>query len=114
VQALAQPAHVQLTLFPDFVCKADELALDFDRWREVVLADPDGALTPLQRAALEALDAQLAAMSGSDKPFWEEDALADALEWGRVRQLAKDTLRAFGWAMAVPPKDRAVYVGNPD
>ncbi len=30
LQALAMPAEVQLTLFPDFVCKADELALDFD------------------------------------------------------------------------------------
>jgi hypothetical protein len=31
VQALAQPAEVQLSLLPDFVCKADELALDFDQ-----------------------------------------------------------------------------------
>ncbi len=30
ITALAQPAEVQLSLFPDFVCKADELALDFE------------------------------------------------------------------------------------
>ncbi len=30
VVALAQSADVQLSLFPDFVCKADELALNFE------------------------------------------------------------------------------------
>ena len=30
LQALAMPAEIQLGLFPDWVCKADELALDFN------------------------------------------------------------------------------------
>jgi hypothetical protein len=37
IQLLASPAEFQLKMLPDFVCKADELALDFDLWREAVL-----------------------------------------------------------------------------
>ena len=37
VQLLACPPEIQLKMLPRFVCKADELALDFDLWREVVL-----------------------------------------------------------------------------
>jgi hypothetical protein len=32
VQVLALPADIQLSLFPDFASKVDELALDFDNW----------------------------------------------------------------------------------
>jgi len=37
VQLLACPPEIQLKMLPRFVGKADELALDFDLWREVVL-----------------------------------------------------------------------------
>ncbi len=55
LQALAMPAEVQLSLYPDFVCKADELALDFDQWKDCVNSNGVGVLTDLQRRALTAL-----------------------------------------------------------
>ena len=35
LQALASDSDDQLSLFPDFVCKADELALDYGHWSRV-------------------------------------------------------------------------------
>ena len=37
LQLLASQPAIQLGLLPDFVCKADELALEFDPWYVVVL-----------------------------------------------------------------------------
>src|SRR6516225_2761064 len=56
VQALAQPAEVQPTLFPSFVVVADELALEFDHWRDVADGEVGGSWSPVQRAAVMTLD----------------------------------------------------------
>jgi hypothetical protein len=37
VQAVARPAREEVTLFPDFVCKADELALEFEEHSRPIL-----------------------------------------------------------------------------
>ncbi len=56
LQALAVPADVQLGLFPDFVCKVDELALDFDNWRLCVVDNSRVCLTDQQKTLLATLD----------------------------------------------------------
>ena len=73
VQALAQPADVQPTLFPPFVVVADELALEFDHWRRVAEGQAGAPWSPGQRAAVAALDRLLSEMSGPGKPeVWLE------------------------------------------
>ena len=64
LRALALPAEAQLGLFPDFVCKADELALDLDEWYRRVASNGAARVTDEQRHHLAALDARLSAMSG--------------------------------------------------
>ncbi|WP_010578290.1 hypothetical protein [Leptospira alexanderi] len=115
LQALAQPADVQVRLFPDFVSKADELALDFDSAYRSARHVADIVPTNLQKDALDAIDAKLAGFSGeSNAALWTESALAREPIWQEVRSLAKRALDAFNWSLGPPPfepKDRgSTYV----
>lgn len=97
VLALAQPAELQLSLFPDFVCKADELALDFEDGISELVGHED-EITPSQRAALDALDKLVLSMSGErHAAFWTEEAVKSHPVWDDIRAAAKSTISAFGW-----------------
>ena len=112
VQALAQPAEVQLGLYPRFVAAADELALEHEEMQGAFLTDAGTTLNLGQRAAIQALDKQLADMSGKDQaPLWTDDALQAKSEWEYVRSLARSVLNAMGWDDTPPPTNRgALYV----
>ncbi|HEX5726045.1 MAG TPA: hypothetical protein VFX98_11305 [Longimicrobiaceae bacterium] len=113
VQALAQPADVQPTLFPPFVVAADELALDFDHWREVAEGAVGASWSQGQRSALAALDRMLAEMSEPGEPeLWLGDECLRHPQWSEVRQLAQAVLSAFGWPAGLPPEGRAAYVSG--
>lgn len=56
VQALAQPADVQVRLYPSFVAVADELALDHDEAQRAFLRAAQGELTYEQLEALLSSD----------------------------------------------------------
>jgi hypothetical protein len=110
VLALAQPAEVQLSLFPDFVCKADELALNFEDGLFELVGHED-EITGEQRAAVDALDQLLLRMSGKhNASFWTEEALRSDATWEMVRTKAKAAAAAFGWELRPPPPSGAVYV----
>ena len=110
ILALAQPAEVQLSLFPDFVCKADELALDFEDGLYELVGHEE-TTTPSQRAAVDALDNLLFRMSGKkNAAFWTEDAVRSHPAWEEVRIAAKAALLAFGWEFRLPPPSGAIYV----
>ena len=110
VLALAQPADVQLSLFPDFVCKADELALDFeDGLYELVGHEKE--LTVEQKAAVDALDGIITRMSGKQNAsFWTEEALRTDPTWDEIRSAAKATVASFGWELRRPPPSGAIYI----
>jgi hypothetical protein len=111
VQALAQPAAVQISLFPDFAVVGDELALQFDDALQAYRAsEPEGADRKL--GSLKTLDDYLAKVSGpGDERFWQDRAaLASDLRWQRVRELARAVLGAFAWPDEPPPRDGATYV----
>jgi hypothetical protein len=113
LQALAAPPDVQLARFPDFVVKADELALDFDHALVLVRQDGGAALSAEQHAALSMVDGLLDAMSGAaNARLWTERALREGAEWGRVRAAAAAALRAFGWPVEPPPPTQNVYVSG--
>ena len=111
VLALAQPADVQLSLFPDFVCKGDELALNFDEGlRE--WADDEDTMTAEQRSAIHALDALILSLSGEhNAAFWfDENAIRSHPAWEEIRGLASQAALAFGWELKPPPPPDDIYV----
>jgi hypothetical protein len=110
VLALAQPADVQLSLFPDFVCKEDELALDFEDGLHELVGHED-EITGEQRAAVEALDKIITGMSGKQNAsFWTEKALRSHPTWDEIRSAAKAVIAAFGWELRCPPPSGAIYI----
>lgn len=118
LQALAADAETQRSLFPAFVCKADELALDFDHWSEVVRANFAPEFSAEQLAALQAIDDRLAAMSrggaGYDAALWSDAALSTRPEWEEIRSLARCALLQLSHPVATPPRGRSFYVpGGP-
>ena len=115
MQALARPGAEQLLLFPDFVCTADELALDFDEEVRPVLAASPADITRAQIVGLAELDALLESMSGGDENLghWTDEAILHGKEWESVRALARRVLVLFSWQDESPPLDRgAVYVSS--
>lgn len=108
--ALAQPSDVQLSLFPDFVCKADELVLDFeDGLYEIV--GHEGEFTDEQRAAIQSLDDLISSMSGKQHAsFWTDEALRTHPIWDQIRERAKVTLTVMGWELRRPPPSGAIYI----
>ncbi len=115
VQALAQPADIQPTLFPSFVVVADELALEFDNWRQAFDSNSGKSWSQAQREAVSAIDQLLCEMSGPDKPeLWLDEGCLNHARWSEVRQLAMKVLSAFGWSPDLPPLGRAIYVQSHD
>lgn len=109
LQALAIPAEAQLRLFPDWVVKADELALDFDHWALVIRSNYAEELTHQQSARLADVDRSLGEMprggAGAGVDLWSDDALRSSPHWVQVRQCAGAALAAFGWPVEGPPAD---------
>jgi hypothetical protein len=101
LQALAMPAGVQLTLFPEGSAKVDELALEFDDALDMKWSAKRRRITAEQQALLDQIDSTFDEMSGP-KPVWTEEALRSSSQWQAVRSLAKQALEAFGWEVQAP------------
>lgn len=114
LQALAMPPEVQHSLFPSFVCKAEELALEFDHWAEVALRCCVHDISDDQRSAVISVDSLLADLSRGgmrfDPGLWTDSAVTVRSEWAEVRSVALSALAVFGWPSDPPPVDRATYV----
>jgi len=112
VQLLASSPEIQLQLLPSFVCKADELARDFDLWQEVTLHNYRGDLNRSQLSALAALDEKLGWLTHDGVKHWTDEAVRTSREWQEVRCLANRVLDAFGWPAETPPSYAHEYVGG--
>ncbi len=107
LQALAAPAEVQLTLFPDFDWKVDELAIEFDQWYQV-MKRRQSLFTIRARRLLEDLNKKLDEMSGPENSrYWEEDTLRTDSAWETIRNLARLALNALGWPIESPMLSRS-------
>lgn len=116
VRAIAASADQQLSLFPTFVCVADELALDFEESYKGIFSDAASQdFTPAQLQAIQALDLALEQMSGGENlKFWTDEALKTFPEWTRLRKLAQQVIAQFNWSSEPPPSGRAIYLGPPE
>ncbi|MEI1280616.1 hypothetical protein V6Z05_19955 [Leptospira venezuelensis] len=111
LQALAQSAEIQNKLFPDFVCIADELALDFDNAYQAVKNDLGNTLNEEQTKLLDEIDSILDQNSGDiNAQHWTIEALASDIMWIRLRIRALATLDSFNWPNIPPPSDFYKFV----
>ena len=99
-------------MLPNFVCKADELALDFDHWNEVVLSNFQSELTPAQLSSLRAIARSISDMTRAGAALWTEIAVRESSEWNFVRTLAAAALNSFGWPLETPPSHADEFVGG--
>jgi hypothetical protein len=108
LRALAATASFQMTLFPDAVATADELALDFVRSVAAVRASHEDQLSFEQVHTLGALEEKLAVISRDgvdfDAEIWTDAALHSSPQWEEVRRLAAVALGAFGWSVENLPE----------
>jgi len=110
VIAMAQPAAIQLSLFPDFVCKANELALDFEEGLYEMVGH-EAEFSDHQRATIDTLDKLLSSMGGEHHAsFWTEAALHEHPIWDAIRDAAKAVAGTFGWNLQSVPQSNAIYV----
>jgi hypothetical protein len=114
IQLLACPPEIQLNLLPNFVCKADELALDFGHWRLVAVSNFRSELTADQLSCLDAIDSSLSELTRMGSESWTEDAVRESGEWKAVRTLAAAALESFGWPLKMPPSQADEFVGGPN
>jgi|WetSurMetagenome_2_1015567.scaffolds.fasta_scaffold514040_1 hypothetical protein len=109
LQALSQDSKTQISLYPDFVVKADELALEFDDSLKPLIDNRTIKLTSEQLGAIQIINKELSLMS-EDKSLWTEQSLKDRKEWQIIRDLAKNAIKLFNWENCPPPKNRNKYV----
>ena len=107
VQALAIPAEQQIALFPAFVCKGDDMVIEWDLRLSQLDLDQ---LSSLQQDAIAQLDEYLVRISRggpefSEELWFEDSALRACPQWVEVRRLAQEILKAFGWPVESPPED---------
>lgn len=112
LQLLASPATTQLNLLPDFVCKGDELALEFDHWRLVTLDNYTEELSTAQMSALDCLHHALNQLTAKGSQHWTETAVLTSDEWVLIRGLAAKALEVFHWPNEPPPSYGHEYIGT--
>lgn len=98
VALLASPAEQQLDHLRKIGGSNDELGLELD---DVVGTIPSlvatGHLTPAQARAIEAVDSQVAAISGgTNTDLWADDGIEHAPQWREIRALAAAALEELG------------------
>ena len=103
LQLLACPSEIQLRLLPDFVCKGDELALDFDNWRGAAVGNFRSEMTPEQLSSLDALDVSFVELTKAGPEDWTDDSMRMSDKWSKIRHLAQMALRSFGWPEEMLP-----------
>ena len=95
LKALAQPAKIQVALFPSFVNVADELALC---WEEVIDDEDFSGFSNQVTEKIQKLDDFIVSISGEKNAhLWTNEALTHSVEWAKVRKLARAIVDEFGW-----------------
>ena len=114
LQLLAMPAATQLAFFPPrWVETAFELADYFIGAYRVIVSNQTKRLRADQRRRLDLLHEKLeAVVSVRDEEYLRtKGALLGSTEWQNLRELARETLRCFGWPPEAPLKGRHRFIG---
>jgi hypothetical protein len=109
LQLLACPPEIQLGKFPPFVHAPDEMAEDFHNFRLTFIDNFRTEMTGEQLHYLELIDRAFEQMS---KNCFSPDQVKNSGEWRKIREIASDALRAFGWPLSDPPRRDHEFVSG--
>ena len=108
IKLLASPPELQLSLFPDFVCKPYEIASSLDDWLLMYNSEPVSKKEPLFIASelnvITELNNMLKNFDQFDQFERSEDAVRTSERWEEVRKFAKQVLSILGIEYSVPAK----------
>ena len=97
IKLVAAPADVQLSLFPDQVCKSDEIALTYDEFASKV----DGCRL-LSEPIKQEINELNILFSRLNKDEWSEEAVKDSPAWGILRKKASNILLSLNIEYTTP------------
>lgn len=109
-RAFMQSSDTQMSLFPDFVNVADQLAVEW----EIALDDISYELLSIeQSSAIKEFDDYMLSISGPDNVrYWNNEALSSSIEWEKMRVLARKVVGSMEWSETPPPNDNAIYINH--
>jgi hypothetical protein len=83
------------------------VTLDFDNFRSAFVGNFRTDMTNEQLHYLELIDKSFEQM---DKDCFSPDGVKNSKEWQRIRELAAEALRTFGWPLDNPPRRDREFV----
>lgn len=98
IKLLAAPAEIQLSAFPNKVCKPDEIALTFDEY--ACQAEKCELLSDVSKTRIAELNRMFDLSIGNDE--WTEDAIYNSDKWENVRKKALELLNFMNIAYTNP------------
>lgn len=102
LQALAAPSERQRVLFPEFVVRGDELALQFDRWYHILIGHGYESTLPHEGVGLlSEIDGIFGRMVDAHEHVWSAEGAHESGDWVALRGLAQRALERLGW----PPEN---------
>ncbi len=101
LQLLACSSEIQLGKFPPFAHAPDELALDFDNFRLAFIGNFRTEMTVKQLQSPELIDRSF---NEINKDCFSPEGVTHSSEWQKIRELAAESLKAFGWPLNDPPR----------
>ncbi|WP_369310062.1 hypothetical protein [Providencia rettgeri] len=109
-RAFMQSSDTQISLFPDCVNVADQLATEW----EIALDDISYELLSIEQSfAIKEFDDYMLSISGPyNVRFWNNEALSLSTEWEKMRALARKVVVSIGWSETPPPKDNSIYINH--
>ena len=116
LQALAQPAEVQIALYPAPLLPTHQLREDFAQSLDAVKGETWSTLSPKHVEALIRIDEKMTEIKKEPglKDLNPEDTLQFDPQWEGLRALAKLALEVFNWPNSSNPNVTKLEITDPE
>ena len=105
IKLLASEGEVQLSCYPDFVCKGDEIASSLGDWllmyKNIGASETADAFLPDELKQIISIDEFISELEPGD---FSDEAIINSYKWRIVREKAKDVLCLLKVDYSLPDK----------
>lgn len=105
IKLLASEGNIQLSCFPDFVCKGDEIANSLNDWlllyQQEKKHDSEGAFSSDELESIIDLDRYISTFSPEE---FSDNAILHLYKWDVIRKKARNLLISLGEEYSIPDK----------